>query len=461
MDNAFDWNSVDVVGSPDLTKLIGALTIEECDIPTLHLDIDIPEVEDILKEDLLDLCKSGDSVEEERNVPTSQPWFSVLMKPSHIFEKRTQHIWQYELYPFPTSPSPSHAGDIFYSDISVRPKMSDLECRRKLRNLNHLTDAEVIHLVHVMEAKAEYLYVWAYYDSAETWFRRVVTAKQKVKWYNPQQTLSACTQVIECMMRQDRYIEVQQLHEDFHVKIERLLGVDHEICLLSRIVMAGLLRKSGFLAEAESICRQVLQSRLITLGIRHLHTVYSLHNLACYLEQQGYQEAAQHLLETAVRFHLDTIKSIGGSGIYGLYAIQTVGLLAESFNHHGRYDKSENLWNCVQKLLGNTTRRASSQAFDYHYRRARVYRLQKRFDKSEKILRGLFRHHKKSMYPTMKMLVSDELAQVLMETSRQREAEAWLKREYFLSVKGLQAHKSLHYVMLREGWKLSGEAEAT
>jgi Tetratricopeptide repeat len=437
MDNVFDWNSVDVVGSPGLTKLIGALTIEECDIPALDLDIGMPEVEDISKKDLLDLCKSDDSAEEESNAPTSQPWsarFSVLRKP-HMFEKRTWHIWQYELYPFPTSPSPSHAGEIFRSGISVRSKMSDLECRRKLQNLNHLTDAEVIHLVHAMEAKADHLWFRGYYGGAETWFRRVVIARQKVKWYKPQQTLSAYLQVIECVLFQDRRKEAQQLHEDFHVKIERLLGVDHEICLRSRDIMAFFLRRSGFLAEAVSIRRQVLQSRLITLGTRHPYTICALHNLAQYLRQQRIQEAAQHLLETAVRFQLEIVKSTGDTGTNDLYTIQTAALLADAFNSHGRYDESENLWNCVQKLLGNTTRRVSPQTFEYHCTRARGYRLQKRFDESEKILRGLFGHHKKSMYPAMKTFVIDELTQVLMETSRQREAEAWLKKLCFFSVK--------------------------
>jgi tetratricopeptide (TPR) repeat protein len=461
LDNVFDWNSVDIVGSPGLTKLIGALTIEECDISALDLDIDMPAVEDISKKDLLDLCKSDSSAEEERNAPTRQPWsarFSVLMKPSHMFEKRTQHILQYELYPFPTSPSPCHASEIFCSGISARPKISDLECRRKLQNLNHLTDAEAIHLVHAMEAKADHLFYLGYWGGAETWFRRVVTAKQKVKWYKPQQTLNACLQVIECVLNQNRYKEAQQIHEDFHVKIERLLGVDHEICLRSRDTMAFLLQRSGFLAEAESVRRQVLQSRLITLGTRHPYTICALHNLAQYLRQQRIQEAAQHLLETAVRFRLEAVKSTGDTERNDLHAIQTVALLADTFNSHGRYDESENLWNCVQKLLGNITRMASSQTFEYHHKRARGYRLQKQFDESEKILRGLFGHHKRSMYPDMKILVMDELARVLMETSRQHEAGAWLKKIYFLRVKAYGPENS--YTMLccaRVGNCLSGQ----
>jgi Tetratricopeptide repeat len=463
MDNAFDWDSVDVIGSPGLTKLIGALTIEECDIPALDLDIDMPEVEDISKKDLLDLCRSDDSAEEERNAPTSQPWstrFSILMKPSHMFEKCTQHIWQYELYPFPTSPSPSpsHAGEIFCCGISVRPKMSDLECRRKLQNLNHLTDAEVIHLVHAMEAEADHLWFRGYYGGAETWFRRVVTAKQKVKWYKPQQTLSACLQVIDCLLRQDRCKEAQQLHEDFHVKIERLLGVDHEICLRSRDIMAILLRQSGFLVEAVSIRRQLLQSRLITFGTRHPYTICALHNLAHNLRLQRYEEAAQHLLETVVRFQLEIVKSIGDTGRDDLHTIQYVSLLADVFNSHGRYDESENLWNCVQKLLGNTTRRVSPQTFEYQCIRARGYRLQKRFDESEKILRGLFGHHKKSMYPGMKISVIDELTRVLMETSRQHKAEAWLKKLYSLCVKVYgPAHPHTMSCCARVGNCLSGQ----
>jgi tetratricopeptide (TPR) repeat protein len=437
MDNALYWDSVDVVGSPRLTKLIGALTIEECNIPALDLNIDMPELGDISGKDLLDLCKRDDSTEEEKNAPTSQPWsasFSVLMKPSHMFEKRTQHIWQYELYPFPTSPSPSHAGEFFRSGISGRPKMSDLECRRKLRNLNHLTDAEVIHLVSVMEAEAVRLSDLGYWGGAETWFRRVVTAKQKVKWYKPQQTLSACESVIECVAMQDRFKEAQQLHKGFHVKIEKVLGVDHDICLRSRAVMATWLGKLDFQVEAESIRRQILQSRLITLGPRHPGTLSALRNLALVLRPlERYREEAQHLSEIAVCFQLEKVCT-GDTGKSEQLTIQTMALLADDFNTGGRYDESENLWNCAQKLLGNATRRACSQAFEYHCQRARGYRMQKRFDESEKILRGLFRHHEKPMSPTLKLTVIDELTNVLIETSRQREAKVWLKKAYFLLV---------------------------
>ena len=427
MDNAFYWNSVDVVGSPRLTKLIGALTIEECDIPSLDLDINMHEVEDISGQDLLDLCKRNDSAEEERNAPTSQPRsarFSVLMKPSHMFDKCTQHIWQYELYPFTTSPSPSHAGEFFCSGISVQPKMSDLECRRKLRNLNYLTNAEVIHLVHDMEAEAVRLYSLGSWSGAETWFRRIVTAKQKVKWYQPHRILSACLIVIGCMVQQDRHKEAQQLHKDFHVKVERLLGVDHRICLNSREVLANLHQKFGFRAELESIRRQVLQSRLITLGTRHPDTIDAFHNLAQALaDLERHREEAQRLLEIIVRFQLETAKSTGYTGMEGLYAMQTIALLADVFNSDGRYDESENLWNYAQKFLRNATRTACSQTFNYHYSRAHGYRLQRRFDESEKILRGLFGHYEKSMSPIMKRVVINELTKVLMETSRQRKAE--------------------------------------
>jgi tetratricopeptide (TPR) repeat protein len=116
--------------------------------------------------------------------------------------------------------------------------------------------------------------------------------------------------------------------------------------------------------------------------------------------------------------------------------MQTIARLADAFNSDGRYDESENLWNYAQKLLRNATKTACLQTFEYYYRRAHGYRLQRRFDESEKILRGLLGHHEKSMYPSMTRIVIVEFTKVLMETSRQREAKAWLKKLYFLFVKG-------------------------
>jgi tetratricopeptide (TPR) repeat protein len=439
MDNASYWNSVDIVGSPLLTKLIGALTIEECNIPALDLDIDMPEVEDILKKDLLGLCKRVDSAEEESNAPTAKPWsttFSVLQKPSRMFEKRTQHIWQHELYPFPNPSSPSHASKALCSCISVQPKMSEIECKRKLRNLNNMTDAEVIHLVHLMQAESYRLLYSQNMGGAETWLRRVITAKQKVKWYKPQQTLQDCLLVIQCVLQQDRYKEAQQLHKDFHIKVERLLGADHDICIDSRDLMSCILRNLGFLAESVSIRREVLQSRLVTHGTRHPDTIRAMHNLAFYLKpSEKHQKAAQHLMETVVRFKLETIDLTCDNEFTSLNTIQSIALLAGVFNDGGRYDKSENLWNYTQKSLGNTTKIAAVQTFDYHTKRAHGYRLQKRFDESEKILRDLLEQHEKTMPLSLVVEVIGELTGVLMETSRQREAEYWLKREYLLRVK--------------------------
>jgi tetratricopeptide (TPR) repeat protein len=245
---------------------------------------------------------------------------------------------------------------------------------------------------------------------------------------------------------QGRFKEAQQLHKDFHVKIEKLLGVNHDICLRSREVKATFLGQLGFWVEAESIRRQVLQSLLNTLGPRHGRTLGALHNLALVLKLfERYREEVQHLFEITVCFQLEKVTT-GDTGRNEQCTIGTIALLADYFNTGGRYDESENLWNCAQKFLGNATRRACSQAFDYHCKRARGYRLQKRFDESDKILRGLFRHHEKSMSPTLKLMVIDELTNVLMETSRQREAEVWLKKAYFLLVEVYGPAN--HYTML-------------
>jgi hypothetical protein len=223
--------------------------------------------------------------------------------------------------------------------------MSEIECKRKLRNLNNMTDAEVIHLVDLMQAESYRLFYSHNIGGAETWLRRVITAKQKVRWYKPQQTLQDCLLVIQYVLRQDRYKEAQQLHKDFHIKVERLLGADHDICINSRELMSWILRNLGFPAESESIRREVLQSRLVTHGTRHPDTIRAMHNLAFYLIPfQKHQKAAQHLLETVVRFKLEIIDLTCDNGFSSLNTLQSIALLAGAFNEGGRYDESENLW---------------------------------------------------------------------------------------------------------------------
>jgi tetratricopeptide (TPR) repeat protein len=441
-DNSFDWNSVDVIGSPRLTKLIGALTIEECDITLLDLASDNLSTDDILGRDLMDLCGGCDSAQEENIISRRQSWstrLSTSMKASQTlgdFERSSPFGLQFELYPFPTSPSqPYVVHQWFFSSGSLKSKVSESECKMKLRRLKHMQDTEIIHLVEAMGARAEEFFDQKSYDTAETWFRRVVRAKSFVKWYKPHQTLWACLQVVECLQFQDRFREAQQLQQDLHSTIERVFSADHNVVVQSMDLNAQILGDLGFAEEEETIRRQVLQMRLITLGMRHPETIYALGNLGSALQLLDRSGEAQQLLEASIHFWLERVKDSRDSFKSQYSILWDVAVLAQVLRRDGRYDENENLLDFAHNSFTDVTRFRGTSTFEYHYERAVSYHLQKRFENSKKILRGLLKYHLNYMSPSMSKLVMHQLAAILMETGRHREAVSWYKKAYRLNLK--------------------------
>jgi tetratricopeptide (TPR) repeat protein len=441
-DNSFDWNSVDVIGSPGLTKLIGALTIEECDIPLLDLASGNLCTDDILGRDLMDLCGRCDSAQEENIISRRQSWstkLSTSMKASQTFgdfEKSSHFGLQFELYPFPTSPSqPYVVHQQFFSSGPLKSKVSESECKMKLQKLKYMQDTEIIRLVEAMGARALELFDQGSYGTAETWFRRVVRAKSFVKWYKQHQTLWACLQVAECLRFQDRFREAQQLQQGLHSTIERMFSADHEVCVQSMELYAITLESLGFAAEAETFYRQVLQIRLITLGMRHPETISALENLGSVLDSLGRRGEAQQLLEAAIHFWLERVKDSGDSFESQRNILWDVAMLAQVLRRDGRYDENENVLDFAHNSFADATRLRGANTFEYHYERAFTYKVQKRFENSKKILRGLLKYHLNCMSPSLSMRVMGQLAEILMETGRHREAVSWYKKEYRLRLK--------------------------
>jgi tetratricopeptide (TPR) repeat protein len=451
----FDPNSLDVVGSPRLTKLFGFLTIEECDdINDLDLAGGDLEMGDIWSQDLLDVCNRSDRHGEEEDVLRNELSTSTsgipgtclpgTLKTSRIIgslEAWTRKWFQYEVYPFPTSQSCArfsyNFSGMFPSRGSSQPKISPSQCKRKLRSLKLLEHVEIIHLLETMGAVANELYQDGYYVEAEFWFRRIVTTKQVkqlIAWHNPQQTLLICVFIISCMVFQGRIREAYQLHNNFHDKVERVLGADHDITCFSRELKGVLLSQIGFQEEDEGLSRQHLQICLTTLGTAHPRTAQALQALGFSLARLKRHTESQHLLETTIHLQFQKAKVSGEIERNKAEILLSMTYLARALNRDMKYDESEAVLDCAQKLLGDATRTKQDTTFWYHYTRASTYMLQKRLSESEKIVRSLLRYHGKSMFPNTKANLMWTLAEIWMETGREPGAAYWLKKRYILNV---------------------------
>jgi tetratricopeptide (TPR) repeat protein len=466
-DYEFDPNSLDIVGSPRLTRLFGFLTIEECDnIDDLDLARGDLEMGDIWSQDLLDLCSRSDRHGEEEDALGNQlstttsgiPGTSLpgTLKTSRIIgnlEKWTEKWFQYELYPFPTSQSCARFAydfsGIFFSRGSSQPKISPSQCKRRLRALKQLEHVEIIHLLETMGAVAYELYQHGHFVEAEIWFRRIVTTKQVkqlIAWHNPRETLLICAFIINCMFYQGRIREAHQIHDNFHDKVERVLGADHDVTCFSRELKGYLLSQLGFKEKEEGLFRQQLQICLTTLGTAHPRTVDALRALGYSLNLIKRRTESQRLLETTVHFQLQKAKISGEIGSDKAKILRSMTYLARGLTRAMKYDESEAVLDCAQKLLGDATRKKNETGFEYHYARASAYMLQKRLDESEKIVRSLLRYHGKSMLSNTKANLMLKLGEILMKTDRESEAAYWFKKIYILDV---EAFDPVHAYSMR------------
>jgi tetratricopeptide (TPR) repeat protein len=437
--HSFDWGCVDIVGSPRLTRLIGALTIEEYGlsdgIPILDLASNSLEDVNISGIDLMDLCTGSDRDIDEEDLSTNVSRLAKNTPPVtrivQLLEAWTQPSLQFELNPFSTSSSKINFdfSRYFSSHVSL-PKMSESECLLKFRKLRQLQDVEISNLVDRMGTIACDLYYSRDYAAAESWYRRIVTAKQRIRWHKPEQTLLACVQVPKCVILQGRYSEVQQLHKDLHTKIERILGSEHPISILSRVLKGQILYELGHLVEADAVLRQGLQICLSSLGLVHPETLRALESLGSSLRHLRRDAEAQGLYETTAYLRFQCMRSAGEVGGFEISTLWVMNKLAEGLDRDMKYDESERVLDCAQKLFGKATKMKRTEAYHYHYQRACTYQHQGRLGESETILRGLVRYHENLLLSNLKCNVFWHLANILFQTGRNHEGVYWLKKRY-------------------------------
>jgi tetratricopeptide (TPR) repeat protein len=422
--------------------LFGALTIEEYGlsggIPSLGLTSNRLEDVNISGMDLMDLCTRSDWHADEEDPSTNVSHLTRIAIPANtsrivkLLEAWTQLSLRFEISPFTTSSNSGFYCRRYFSSDTSLSKMSDSECLIKFRKLRQLQDVEISNLVDQMGTITGDLYNSRDCATAESWYRRIVTAKQRIKWHKPEQTLFACVQIPDCVIIQGRYSEVQQLHKELHTNIEQILGSERPISILSRILKGHILGNLGHPVEADTVYRQALQICLSSYGLNHSDTLLALESLGLTLMQLRRDAEAQGLFETIVSLQCQRKKALGwgGPGGFEMDILWLMDLLADGLDRAMKYDESESVLDLAQKLLGKATRMKCTQAYHYHYQRACTYRHQGRFDESEMILRGLVRYHENFLRPALKSNVFRNLADILFQTGRNHEEASWLKKRY-------------------------------
>jgi tetratricopeptide (TPR) repeat protein len=459
------WLVVDIVGSPDLTRLIGALTIDLCEeIPGLDLSTESSEEsQDACK--LMNPYKGCSStitykaqgqLSPLKTTPPSVP-FSIAAF-SIYSSKQSWHRMPGPLDEFYLFPSPTQSKrlletprtDHLVSGYSLN--MKELECRTRVKALKSMNRSEIIKLVNEMRSIA-----WRYYEierfgSAETWWRRVVTSCMEIPGYEPIKVLQACLYVVNNARLQGRYEEALGLFQPIYQKTMTLIGPDHELAMLSKFILAGLWDELGEKELGMATVRDLLQISLLRFGTRSRETLRALISLGYSLCSFGQYREAEAIFSICVELNCEICHYADRDTIDIHNGIESRTALARVLNQQRRYEDCKTLLQTTNGYFMDLIRVEKPSCWEYFHQKARVLKYEGRLRESEEILRAILKHAPN--YPDFTItLTMMELAEVLMESGQEEEVITWWESIFSMTVKlfGIE-HRISRYRSMKLGF---------
>jgi hypothetical protein len=434
------WELVDVVGSPGLTGLIGALTLDLCDeIPGLDLSATSSEE----SEDIYDLMNLGDAGNESLSKKVKKPKSPRSGRPSvsfsitalnTYFSNQSQRCMLGpldELYPFPESTRPKTLFETSrtehqMSDYSLR--MKEIECRKKFKTLKSMEHLEIIDLTETIESIAWRHYELDQYRLAEICWRRFITACLAIPGYQPFEVLRACLWVVDNVQLQGKYKEALNLHQGLHEKIMKLVGPEHELAIISRDKLATLRACFGEIDSELAIRRELIQISLCRFGIRSRTTLLILLDLGFALIRCLQYRESEAILCLWVQLDSEMSRHEDRDTIEAQNVIKGMSTLAGSLRQQRRYEDSECALNTTERWFTNLIRMESPSCWRFFREKARILRSEGRFLEGEEILRGVLKHALDKANNDALVVMLD-LAELLEEIGTGQGAEVTTLRE--------------------------------
>ena len=439
------WFAVDVVGSPQLTGLIGALTLELCD-DFVDLDLSAPySREDEDKCDLLDTDEGvgiavSCTTRAPQTLPTTRPGFSFHIPAFSTHFPTGCHPRTLgpldELCPFPKvgqrrrlsrHPRTDHLADEFSLEVE------ELRCRTKLKELNNMTPSRIIDLVESMRSVAQKHYELCHFQLSETWWRRVITCSLGIPGYQPAKLLFACLWVVYILLLQGRIFEAMNLHRDLHQKITKLVGPEHELAIFSKGLLADFHNNFEEHQEQLVISREILQTCLLRYGVRDTLTLETMIGLGASLNTVGQHNQADAILRTRVELDCEISAHAERDTIETQMAINAIASLAWSLREQGRFDDSGSVLYHVKGQFAHMLLIENPCCWDFYLEKAYFLKAKGKLLESEEILRAVLRQTPGN--PDWDIMNSMELlADLLRITGRRTEEAKWRQNIFLMGI---------------------------
>jgi tetratricopeptide (TPR) repeat protein len=439
------WLAVDVIGSPRLTGLIGALTLELCN-GFADLDLSAPYPGE--DEDKCDLLGTDESVgiavscttRAPQTLPTTRPGFSFHIPAFSTQFPKGCHPRMVgpldELYPFPKvgqrrrlskHPRSDHLVDKFSLEGE------ELRCRTKLKELNNMTPSRIIDLVESMRSVAQRYYELECWRLAETWWRRVITCSLGIPGYQPAKLLYACLWVIESIRLQGRIFEAMNLHRDLHQKILQLVSSENELAIFSKRILINFHNIFGEHQSELVISREILQTCLLRYGVRDTLTLEAMLRLGDVLDINGQRKEADAILRTQVNLEGEISAHAERDFIETQMALYAMTCLVCSLRKQGRYDDSGSVLDIAEGQFRHMLQIENSWCWQFYYQKASLLEAKGQLLESEEILRAILRQA--PSHPDWDIMHSMILlGNLLRQTGRRTEEATWKQNTFLMKI---------------------------
>jgi tetratricopeptide (TPR) repeat protein len=456
------WSSVDVPGSPLLSRLFEALKIEsESTIPPLDLTspsaattlLPNPDTESDVEKNIyantgewIDFSTgagSGDLVAYSQEVFQRSDAFSAdsnLGLAELSFSEWSFREWDfsrgrplklnisYGLSPFPVSLETSRHGASDYGTTSQYARLKSLQDKAiqykcQLRKFKRILGAENSTTLAAMKSLANIYRRQSKYRQAEQLYRQIAISCQRTLGLEHITTLSAYLSVVDTLRIQGEQLKARKIHERIHDTIINLVEVDNRLALLSNSIRTSLLYNSGHLGEAEKLIRQNLQIDLYTLGPRSTDTLYDMIVLAKLLRLCGKLAESEQLLRINLPLNCER---------HSINFLGCIESLEKVVRDQGRYDESRDLAMALAERSEILLGQEHAYTLRSLFRVALYVKRQGDLSESERQLRSILGRQIKSLgekHPDT-CNTMEGLSSILEDTGRNIEAVALLERSY-------------------------------
>jgi hypothetical protein len=269
----FNWATVDIPGSPGLSRLFSALEIEYSESEP-QFSLDQPDIEDlrhISRVDIMDLWNERNQtmaydLHASHSPGKSRPTFELSKKPNAALPWRDPALafcgWAPnpldEIYVFPSNPSQfnlQHPDPVAPSFLTLEIQAAELQT--KLSKLDQLLpESHPSITVSRMELADTYL-AQGHYNKAEQLYRCSAIAAEKTWGSTSLTTFYAWLDVVSCLTFQGFDVEAHALVNKLRPTILQFVDPEHEIATRATMLLAVTCDNLGNSTTAEDLSSKV------------------------------------------------------------------------------------------------------------------------------------------------------------------------------------------------------------